>query len=147
MDYSKDILIGNGPQGPFDHLMKLKSTVDRSCGPEAFNPSNLFLYAVTDSRMNKKWGRSITDAVKGAIEGGATIVQLRFVLLMCFVISIALFVCHMLIWRNYNLFGTYQVLSLAVDTKIFKLHMMRSIQCNDSLLPCYNLVPEYGLFY
>ncbi|XP_020395459.2 probable thiamine biosynthetic bifunctional enzyme, chloroplastic [Zea mays] len=27
--------------------------------------------------MNKKWGRSIKDAVKAAIEGGATIVQLR----------------------------------------------------------------------
>jgi hypothetical protein len=42
-----------------------------------FNPDDLFLYAVTDSRMNKKWGRSIKDAVKAAIEGGATIVQLR----------------------------------------------------------------------
>ncbi|XP_073049127.1 thiamine biosynthetic bifunctional enzyme TH1, chloroplastic isoform X2 [Primulina eburnea] len=30
-----------------------------------------------DSRMNQKWGHSISDAVKGAIEGGATIVQLR----------------------------------------------------------------------
>ena len=46
-----------------------------------FNPSDLFLYAVTDSRMNKKWGRSITDAVKAAIDGGATIIQLRFVAL------------------------------------------------------------------
>jgi hydroxymethylpyrimidine kinase / phosphomethylpyrimidine kinase / thiamine-phosphate diphosphorylase len=42
-----------------------------------FNPDDLFLYAVTDSGMNKKWGRSIKDAVKAAIEGGATIVQLR----------------------------------------------------------------------
>ncbi|KAK9677997.1 hypothetical protein RND81_11G181100 [Saponaria officinalis] len=30
-----------------------------------------------DSRMNKKWGRSIADAVRAAIDGGATIVQLR----------------------------------------------------------------------
>jgi hydroxymethylpyrimidine kinase/phosphomethylpyrimidine kinase/thiamine-phosphate diphosphorylase len=44
-----------------------------------FNPDDLFLYAVTDSGMNKKWGRSIKDAVKAAIEGGATIVQLRYV--------------------------------------------------------------------
>ena len=29
--------------------------------------------------MNKKWGHSISDAVKAAIEGGATIIQLRFV--------------------------------------------------------------------
>ncbi|XP_023645275.1 thiamine biosynthetic bifunctional enzyme TH1, chloroplastic isoform X2 [Capsella rubella] len=28
-------------------------------------------------RMNKKWNRSIVDAVKAAIEGGATIIQLR----------------------------------------------------------------------
>lgn len=27
--------------------------------------------------MNKKWGRSINDAVRAAVEGGATIVQLR----------------------------------------------------------------------
>ncbi|TXG53725.1 hypothetical protein EZV62_018981 [Acer yangbiense] len=76
LDYSKDIVIGNGPQGPFDQLLRLKST-SRSCRPEAFNPSDLFLYAVTDPRMNKKWGHSITNAVKAAIEGGATIVQLR----------------------------------------------------------------------
>ncbi|KAL4654792.1 hypothetical protein ACB092_01G405400 [Castanea dentata] len=77
LDYSKDIAIGNGPQGPFDHLLRLKSYVHNSCRQVGFNPSDLFLYAVTDSRMNKKWGRSITDAVKAAIDGGATIIQLR----------------------------------------------------------------------
>ncbi|CAL5379793.1 unnamed protein product [Camellia sinensis] len=77
LDYSKDIAIGNGLQGPFDHLLKLKSNVHNSCRPQVFDPSDLFLYAVTDSGMNKKWGRSIADAVKAAIEGGATIVQLR----------------------------------------------------------------------
>jgi len=44
-----------------------------------FNPKDLLLYAVTDSGMNRKWGRSIAEAVKAAVEGGATIVQLRFV--------------------------------------------------------------------
>lgn len=77
LDYSKDIAVGNGMQGPFDHLLKLKSNVHNSWKPRAFDPDDLFLYAVTDSGMNKKWGRSITDAVKDAIEGGATIVQLR----------------------------------------------------------------------
>ncbi|XVF45233.1 hypothetical protein PTKIN_Ptkin02bG0188700 [Pterospermum kingtungense] len=77
LDYSKEIVIGNGPQGPFDHLLKLKSHSQDGHRPQLFNPSDLFLYAVTDSRMNKRWGRSITDAVKTAIEGGATIVQLR----------------------------------------------------------------------
>ncbi|KAM7478856.1 hypothetical protein LguiA_027069 [Lonicera macranthoides] len=77
LDYSKDIVIGNGIQGPFDHLLKLKSNVHSSPRQHVFDPSDLFLYAVTDSGMNRKWGHSITDAVKAAIVGGATIVQLR----------------------------------------------------------------------
>lgn len=56
--------------------MKLKNNTLR----RPFDPSSLLLYAVTDSGMNKKWGRSMSDAVRAAIEGGATIVQLRFVL-------------------------------------------------------------------
>ncbi|KAM0939901.1 putative transferase [Dioscorea sansibarensis] len=75
--YSKELVIGNGPQGPFDHLMKLKSHDSGVTQKSLFNPDDLLLYAVTDSGMNKKWGRSITDAVKAAIEGGATIIQLR----------------------------------------------------------------------
>ncbi|KAL0422267.1 UNVERIFIED_CONTAM: Thiamine biosynthetic bifunctional enzyme, chloroplastic [Sesamum latifolium] len=77
LDYSKDILIGGGRQGPFDHLMKLKDSALNLCARRLFSPNDLLLYAVTDSRMNKKWGRSMSDAVKSAIEGGATIVQLR----------------------------------------------------------------------
>ncbi|KAK9677995.1 hypothetical protein RND81_11G181100 [Saponaria officinalis] len=77
LDYGKDMAIGRGPQGPFDHFLKLKSAVGKSVAPRAFRPEDLFLYAVTDSRMNKKWGRSIADAVRAAIDGGATIVQLR----------------------------------------------------------------------
>lgn len=79
MDYSKEIFIGNGPQGPFDHLMKLKSNAHNSGRQVRFNPSDLFLYAVTDSGMNRRWGHSISDAVKAAVQGGATIVQLRLV--------------------------------------------------------------------
>uniref|UniRef100_A0A0D6R245 Uncharacterized protein n=1 Tax=Araucaria cunninghamii TaxID=56994 RepID=A0A0D6R245_ARACU len=76
LEYSEGIFIGKGPQGPFNHLFKLTDpktipTVRR------LEPSDLRLYAVTDSRMNKKWSRSISEAVKAAIEGGATIVQLR----------------------------------------------------------------------
>lgn len=77
LDYSKDIAIGKGLQGPFDHLLKLKSNSQKSCRMHVFDPGSLFLYAITDSGMNRKWGRSITDAVKAAIEGGATIIQLR----------------------------------------------------------------------
>lgn len=82
LHYSKDIAIGNGPQGPFDHLFKLSNYIHNPCKRRQFKASDLFLYAVTDSRMNGKWGRSITDSVKAAIEGGATIVQLRLVILL-----------------------------------------------------------------
>ncbi|GAU24375.1 hypothetical protein TSUD_390840 [Trifolium subterraneum] len=77
LDYSRDLVIGNGVQGPFDHFLALKNTNKSSCRQDRFNPSDLFLYAVTDSGMNRKWGRSIAEAVKAAVEGGATIVQLR----------------------------------------------------------------------
>uniref|UniRef100_A0A2P2L2H9 thiamine phosphate synthase n=1 Tax=Rhizophora mucronata TaxID=61149 RepID=A0A2P2L2H9_RHIMU len=77
LGYSKDIVIGSGPQGPFDHLFKLRSGLHNSYRRNAFDPSDLFLYAVTDSSMNQKWGRSMVDAVKAAIQGGTTIVQLR----------------------------------------------------------------------
>jgi hydroxymethylpyrimidine kinase/phosphomethylpyrimidine kinase/thiamine-phosphate diphosphorylase len=76
LDFSKDIVIGNGIQGPMDHLLNLKTK--KSTGQQhVFDPNDLFLYAVTDSNMNRKWGHSITDAVKAAVQGGATIVQLR----------------------------------------------------------------------
>ncbi|KAE8690624.1 Thiamine biosynthetic bifunctional enzyme BTH1 [Hibiscus syriacus] len=71
LDYSKEIGIGNGPQGPFDHLLRLKSHSQDCHRQQPFSPSDLFLYAVTDSRMNKRWGQSIADAVKAAIDGGA----------------------------------------------------------------------------
>ncbi|KAL1358312.1 hypothetical protein HN51_003610 [Arachis hypogaea] len=78
LDYSKDLVIGNGPQGPFDPLLALKNINRSSYRQERlFNPNDLLVYAVTDSNMNKKWGRSIAEAVKAAVEGGATIIQLR----------------------------------------------------------------------
>lgn len=58
--------------------MRLKNNIHNSGRQVRFNASDLFLYAVTDSGMNRKWGHSISDAVKAAVEGGATIVQLRF---------------------------------------------------------------------
>ncbi|KAL5982620.1 beta ketoadipyl CoA thiolase, th1 [Asimina triloba] len=77
LHYSKDIVIGHGAQGPFDHHFKLKNHISVPYSRRHFDPGDLFLYAVTDSRMNTRWGRTITDAVKEAIEGGATIIQLR----------------------------------------------------------------------
>ena len=40
-------------------------------------PALLRLYAVTDPRMNAKWGRTVAQAVKEAIQGGATFIQIR----------------------------------------------------------------------
>ncbi|KAL9254689.1 Thiamine biosynthetic bifunctional enzyme TH1, chloroplastic-like protein [Drosera capensis] len=77
LSYAKDIAIGQGPQGPFDHLLNLKKCIRGSPLQHEFTPEDLFLYAVTDSGMNKKWGCTIEDAVKEAIDGGATTVQLR----------------------------------------------------------------------
>ncbi|KAJ7002671.1 thiamine biosynthetic bifunctional enzyme TH1 [Populus alba x Populus x berolinensis] len=78
LDYSKDILIGNGIQGPFDHLLRLKSGSQSFHRKDAFNPSDLFLYAVTDSGMNKKVGTVHGSMLlQPALQGGATIVQLR----------------------------------------------------------------------
>ncbi|XP_072981543.1 probable thiamine biosynthetic bifunctional enzyme, chloroplastic [Typha angustifolia] len=77
LHYSKDMVTGKGAQGPFDHLYRLKSPHYNVAHTPTFNADDLLLYAVTDSGMNKKWGRSIMDAVKAAIEGGATIIQLR----------------------------------------------------------------------
>ncbi|XP_020599276.1 probable thiamine biosynthetic bifunctional enzyme, chloroplastic [Phalaenopsis equestris] len=75
--YSKDLMIGNGPQGPFDHLFMLKNQQNNYAQKSRFNANSLLLYAITDSRLNRKWNRSITEAVKASIEGGATIIQLR----------------------------------------------------------------------
>lgn len=90
MEYSRDLVIGNGVQGPFDHLLALKNINQSPYRQDRFNPNDLFLYAVTDSGMNKKWGRSIAEAVKAAVEGGATIVQLRFVTFLFFIILIVM---------------------------------------------------------
>ncbi|KAI3715687.1 hypothetical protein L6452_22673 [Arctium lappa] len=77
LKFSKDVTIGGGPQGPLDHLCKLKRNVYHSRKLQPLDPDDLFVYAVTDSGMNRKWGHTITDSVRAAIEGGATIVQLR----------------------------------------------------------------------
>lgn len=76
LEESATLKIGEGKQGPVNHLFKL-SNWESSSQQSKFRPESLLLYAVTDSSMNKSWGRSTSDAVRGAIEGGATIVQIR----------------------------------------------------------------------
>ncbi|KAG0450154.1 hypothetical protein HPP92_026903 [Vanilla planifolia] len=72
--HSQDLMIGKGPQGPFHHLFRQQIIPSQK---PRFDAKLLLLYAVTDSGMNRKWGRSISEAVEASIEGGATIVQLR----------------------------------------------------------------------
>ncbi|OAE23947.1 hypothetical protein AXG93_1217s1600 [Marchantia polymorpha subsp. ruderalis] len=72
---SAKLTIGSGAQGPLNHVHQLNHW--ESLGEPHFRPNHLLLYAVTDSSMNKQWGRSTSEAVQAVIEGGATIVQIR----------------------------------------------------------------------
>ncbi|KAJ7533975.1 hypothetical protein O6H91_13G073900 [Diphasiastrum complanatum] len=76
LKHSKKLMIGKGPQGPLNHLYGLANLVDMT-NQMRLNPRDLMLYAVTDSDMNRRWHRSSSEAVRAAVEGGATIVQLR----------------------------------------------------------------------
>lgn len=60
-----------------NHVPSLNTWTATRSPRERFKPSDLLLYAVTDPQMNAKWGRSMAEAVKGAIAGGATILQIR----------------------------------------------------------------------
>lgn len=72
---------GRGAQGPLGHLPSLldpKPAHEGRRGGALWDPQRyLRLYAVTDSRMNARWGRSLSDAVRLAAQGGATIIQIR----------------------------------------------------------------------
>lgn len=76
LEQSATLKLGEGAQGPVNHLFKL-SNWGKTSQQRKFRPESLFLYAVTDSSMNRRWGRSTSEAVRGAIEGGATIIQIR----------------------------------------------------------------------
>eukprot|EP00850_Spirogloea_muscicola_P001566 SM000006S19331 [mRNA] locus=s6:7329:11305:- [translate_table: standard] len=75
---SQHLQIGSGPQGPMDHFPAISGWgLPEESARARFRPSDLLLYAVTDSRMNKKWRRGMADAVRDAIAGGATFLQIR----------------------------------------------------------------------
>lgn len=60
------------PQSPNGkHLNPKQKTAD------GLNPVDLRMYVVTDAHCNKKMGRTLLQAVQGAVAGGATVVQLR----------------------------------------------------------------------
>ena len=72
---SRFMRMGEGPHGPLDHMaLQAASMIGHR---RRLNRIDLSVYAVTDSKLNKKWGRSATEAVAAAIAGGATVIQLR----------------------------------------------------------------------
>ena len=73
---SASLRIGEGKQGPLNHLPALTQWSETS-PRSTFSPESLLLYAVTDPTMNARWKRSMQDAVAGAIQGGATFLQIR----------------------------------------------------------------------
>jgi hypothetical protein len=86
---SSTLNLGHGPQHPFNHGAGLSSTAGllnpveaqaaaiKGLGRHKLNPVDLRVYVVTDPGCNAKAGRSLMQAVVGAVAGGATIVQLR----------------------------------------------------------------------
>eukprot|EP00878_Enallax_costatus_P006446 GHUV01006758.1.p1 GENE.GHUV01006758.1~~GHUV01006758.1.p1 ORF type:complete len:612 (+),score=214.57 GHUV01006758.1:241-1836(+) len=89
---SKGLGLGAGPQHPFHHgagfsrvdpILNPKAPVLLNPSPKApktpdgLNPVDLRMYVVTDSGCNKRAGKTLLQAVQGAVAGGATVVQLR----------------------------------------------------------------------
>jgi hydroxymethylpyrimidine kinase/phosphomethylpyrimidine kinase/thiamine-phosphate diphosphorylase len=86
---SSSLNLGQGPQHPFNHAAGLSSVTGllnpvqervqtlQGLGQHRLNPVDLRVYVVTDAGCNAKCGRSLMQAVAGAVAGGATVVQLR----------------------------------------------------------------------
>ena len=94
LSHSRDLQLGGGPHGPLNHLSSVTAKpvwpvratlaatstvagVEQPDAAPALPPGSLLLYAITDVSQNSKHGRSMYDAVRGAIAGGATMVQVR----------------------------------------------------------------------
>ncbi len=71
---SLEMDIGQGTQLPFHHGYRLHRWPKRRSFRTAFS---LCLYGITDQRYNEKHKRSFREAVRGAIDGGVTILQIR----------------------------------------------------------------------
>ena len=71
---SLEMDIGQGTQLPFHHGYQLHRWPKRRSFRTTFN---LCLYGITDRRYNEKHDRSFREAVRAAIAGGVTILQVR----------------------------------------------------------------------
>ncbi|KAK3253210.1 hypothetical protein CYMTET_37526 [Cymbomonas tetramitiformis] len=74
---SSQITVGSGPQWPMHHAKMVEPHPGDAAARSPFDAASLRCYAVTDPNCNAKCGRSLRKAVELAIQGGATIVQLR----------------------------------------------------------------------
>ncbi|CAD7705109.1 unnamed protein product [Ostreobium quekettii] len=74
---SKGMKTGTGVQQPMNHGATFVDWGLHVGSPSGGGPGDLRLYAVTSSSVNRKWDRSIVDAVSLAISGGASIIQIR----------------------------------------------------------------------
>jgi hydroxymethylpyrimidine kinase/phosphomethylpyrimidine kinase/thiamine-phosphate diphosphorylase len=103
---SVEMKLGAGPQRPFNHgvgldregLFSVRCTMQavkqqqgaynwqqeeekvqqqQQQGLRQLNKCDLRVYVVTDAGCNKKTGRRLVEAVRGAVAGGATVVQIR----------------------------------------------------------------------
>ena len=88
LEASAGLTIGQGPHGPLHHSYAAHAwppppptrVGTPSSMPNAASPRarlDLSVYAITDAKLNAKHGRSMSAAVRAAIEGGATIIQVR----------------------------------------------------------------------
>lgn len=86
---SSTLNLGHGPQHPFHHgaglgavsgllnPVEARAAAGQGLGRCKLNPVDLRVYVVTDPGCNAKTGRTLMQAVAGAVAGGATVVQLR----------------------------------------------------------------------
>ncbi|PWA46739.1 Aldolase-type TIM barrel [Artemisia annua] len=64
-------------QGQSRTKKRLKKNAINSNRLQPFEPSDLFLYAVTDSGMNKRWGHSVSGDVKVLLETSFSWISIR----------------------------------------------------------------------
>ena len=72
---SAHLQMGRGEQGAMDHSARLS----RGPAAELRMPPDYRLYGVTDPACNASCGRTMAQAVRAAIQGGVTMLQIRYV--------------------------------------------------------------------